>query len=531
MPGKKTIRIFSLIGIASFLLLIVFAVYSHYYEKEQGLFERPSVSKEEAINIAKAFVRSLGTDVRYYPQKSIGYSSRNDETLYLLKKFDYGKTRELIYKDKIPYAYWDINWSGVKGENISVSIDSQNKKVIDYEFYRFPSPQEKIINLRESEAKELAEKFIVSQGFNLADFGLANVNKNTNTIQDEYYFKWQKVNYKLAEAVFIINLAVKADKIASYHFGLQLPDDYQYTYENNQFVSNFWIMLSGGFSVILGVILIVLAIIKRGILDWRMARLWALALGGVFLLDFLNGQSNYVFYIDIIYKVISAASFSLVALILVPVSSQLFKENFHKDIFLKRQDKNSLYASVIICYALTFFSFLIVSGVYDLLDRFKITWDVGAGMVFDKIFTSKMVYLSPFLVGIIPAFMEEFFRGFTIAFLKKIFKNTLACVLISAFLWGFGHTATDGSFYPGYIIGIEKFLNGIMVGYILLYFGIEVAIFWHFLNNFFATSIFMLYLGPKFAIYSGFLSVIMLLPFFFSMHRYFRSPAAVSAQV
>jgi hypothetical protein len=212
--------------------------------------------------------------------------------------------------------------------------------------------------------------------------------------------------------------------------------------------------------------------------------------------------------------------------ILIPLTNLSFKEGYGRDIFINK-NRNNLVSSIIVCYSITFISLIITLALYEILRNLKIAWDVGVDDTVDAIFNSKIIYLCPFFIGIIPAFMEEFFRGFGMAFFKKIFKSTFVSILIIAFIWGFSHIATDGSFYPGYIIGIEKFLNGIIIGYILLYLGIEIAILWHFLNNFLATNIFLLYLGSNLVAYALFLSILILLPFFVATFLYFKKPAAV----
>lgn len=524
MFNKKTIIIISIIGIISFLVLLGYLIYSFKFEQGKSLFEKPVVTKQQALKLAEEFIKQFGLNAKNYPHRSIGYSTRNREVLYLLKIFGYKQAKKLIQEQSLPYACWLLNWGGISGESVSVDIDSQEDRVVSYEFWRSLSPDEKVTNLKEEEAKELAEKFLVSQGLDLSKLELLNVNKNTHNIREEYYFKWAKKDTNFDEASYVINLAVKADKIASYAHDLQLPDSYKYEYKNSQFISEFWLMLANGFSLLLGIVLMVMVIIRRKSLNWKLARLWAGSLALVFLVNFLNEQSKYVFFVDLIYKVIAVLFLSLVMFILIPITGHLFKESFGKDIFIAK-NKTNILPSLIFCYALTFFSFAVVAGVYNLLGHFKLTWDAGSGGTVGKIFTSKIIHFAPFLLGIIPAFIEEFFRGFTMALSKKVFKRTFLAVVISAFFWGFAHTVVDGSFFPGYIVGIEKFVNGILVGYILLYFGIEVSILWHFLNNFLATNILLSLLGPQYMAYAIALSFLILLPFIGAIYLYFKKPA------
>jgi hypothetical protein len=524
MFTRRTVTIFVVLGTISIFILGAFLAYDFKFGRETDLFERPAISRERAQDIAKIFLKSQGFDSNNYPTRYTRYSSYNKEVLYLLRQYGYKEAKQLIKKEKIPYTFWWVTWSASRYESVSACVDSQDGRIISYFFSHYPNPQETVNNLKEAEARNLAQRFLVAQGIDVAGLELVNSSKNTRNIQEEYYYKWLNKQVKLAQARYIINVSIAADKVASYYLGLELPQNYMYEYKNSQFVSNFWMGLAFGISFLLGIILVILAIIKRSSLDWGLGRLWAKMLGLVFLLYFLNQQSSYVFYIDLIFKIISTLFYALIMFVLIPVTGFYFKEGFNKEIFIDKQDKNNLIASVIICYAFTFISLVLVFGVYSLFKHLKIFWDVGTDNVVSAIFTSKIIYLSPFFIGIMPAFMEEFFRGFTMGFCKKILKNTILSVLIAAFLWGFLHTAVDGSSYPGYIPGLEKFINGIIVCCILLYFGIEFAILWHFLNNFLATSIFLFYLGPQLASYATFLCLLILAPFFVAIYLYFKKP-------
>lgn len=520
MFNKKIIIAVSVVGILSFLFLLGYLFYSFRFDEEE-LFNKPAISKQDALRFAEEFIKQFGLDAKNYPHKTIDYFSRNKEALYLSKALGYKQLKQFIEDKKIPYSYWSINWDGLRGENVAVDIDSRDLRVIAYEFYRSPSPKEKITNLGEEGAKELAQNFLVSERLDLSKLELLNINKNTQNIQEEYYFKWAKKDLKLGDAVYVITLTVKGNKVASYSCDLQLPESYSYEYGNSQFVSQFWEGLSVLFSLLIGITLIVMVIIKRRALDWKLARRWSVALTAVFLVNFLNGQSEYTLFIDIIYKVIGALAFSLIMFILIPITVSLFEESFGKKIFILKEKSKTL-PSLIFCYSLTFFSFAITILVYDLLRNCRITWDVGGGEIVNEVLTSKVIYFAPFLLGIIPAFTEEFFRGFTMALSKKIFKRTFIAILISALVWGFAHTVVDGSFYPGYVVGLEKFISGIMAGYILLYFGIEVAICWHFLNNFLATNILLSLFGHSYIIYAVVLSFLILIPFAYAIYLYFK---------
>jgi hypothetical protein len=207
--------------------------------------------------------------------------------------------------------------------------------------------------------------------------------------------------------------------------------------------------------------------------------------------------------------------------VLLACTEHAFKKSFKRSIFMKK-NRETVISAVIVSYSLTFIFMLLNYAGSAVLEHFGLMQEVGAGFVESSILTSNVIYLTPFLIGLLPAITEEFLRGFTMAIGRKILKKTFFAIVLSAFIWGFAHTATDGSVMPGYAHGVMFFIDGIVIGYLLLYFGIEVTIIWHFLNNFIATNIFLLFLKRSLTVYGIFSLVVIVSTFVIAAVLWFR---------
>jgi membrane protease YdiL (CAAX protease family) len=102
-----------------------------------------------------------------------------------------------------------------------------------------------------------------------------------------------------------------------------------------------------------------------------------------------------------------------------------------------------------------------------------------ADVPYSDLLNTRFPWLFVLFGGYFPAISEEFlFRMFAIPFLRKVVRWLPAAVVLAGFLWGFGHAGYPQQ--PFFIRGLEVGIGGVVLGCIMLRWGILPTLVWHY---------------------------------------------------
>jgi hypothetical protein len=116
------------------------------------------------------------------------------------------------------------------------------------------------------------------------------------------------------------------------------------------------------------------------------------------------------------------------------------------------------------------------------------------------------------------------FRAFAIPFLRRFVRFWPAAIVVAAFNWGFLHAAYPNQ--PFYIRGVEVGVGGIVIGLVMLRFGVVATMIWHYSVDALYTSFILLRSTNLYLKFSGALAGgIMLIPLAVALIAYWRTGA------
>ena len=145
-----------------------------------------------------------------------------------------------------------------------------------------------------------------------------------------------------------------------------------------------------------------------------------------------------------------------------------------------------------------------------------------ADVPYDDLLNTRFPWLFVLFSGFFPAVSEEFlFRMFAIPFFKKLVRVTWLALVLAGFIWGFGHAGYPQQ--PFWIRGVEVGIAGVILGLVMLRWGILPTLVWHYSTDAMYAALLLLRSQSLYFRLSGFASAgIVVLPVAFALFEYVR---------
>jgi membrane protease YdiL (CAAX protease family) len=349
-----------------------------------------------------------------------------------------------------------------------------------------------------AEARAIAENFLRTRmQRDPASLEFLTMSETAWPHRTDRAFTWQDPGFNLHDARYRIEVNVVGDDPSGYREYLKIPDqwsrDYQRMRSKNEAASGVDTVLM--IALVVGLVVVIVLRVRGHDILWRRAATVGLIGIALSFLAELNQMPLQEFnypttdsYASFMLRLLLNAAISALGaggllFVLTAGAEPLYREMFPGQISvgnlfsLRGLRTKRFFLGAVLGLTLTGIAVAYQTVFY--IQAYKLGAWSPADVPYDDILNTRLPWAFVLFGGFFPAVSEEFlFRMFAIPFLRKIFRSVVLAIVVAGFIWGFGHTAYPQQ--PFYIRGIEVGLDGVVVGFLFLKFGILPALIEHY---------------------------------------------------
>jgi membrane protease YdiL (CAAX protease family) len=488
---KRTLLLWVLLGIVG----LVFAQ-KYFFRAFPEASVDFKISRAEALRRAQKFVGGLGEDVGSY-QSAIVFDVDDNAKTYLEREVGLEQANRLM-SSELNIWYWNVRFFWPKQEEEFFVRVSPSGEIVGY--------QHRIAEARAGVALDRAAAETAAQNFLRSKMGLdlgkwdflseeANSSKKPNRV--DWSFTWEKHAFRAKDAPYRLRVSLQGDRAGSSEEFLHVPEAWERSYAHlrstnifyNQVAIIPYLLLMGG-AIWLGILLtkrgqtswggaIKLGIIVAVLLTFMQLNNWPLDRMGY---DTNSAYGSFVFeeiLKALLFGVLSALTISLILPGAEPLYrvSQPGKLRLGKALTLRGLRSKEFFSAATVGLSLAAAHIGFIVAFYIIAGHFG-AW-APEELNYENSVNTTFPWISGVAIGMLAATSEEFlFRLFAIPFLKRLTGSSIVAVIVPAFCWSFLHSAYPNE--PPYIRGLEVGLIGIVVGVVMLRWGILATLIWHY---------------------------------------------------
>lgn len=491
----RVLTIWLLLGV-----LGVFVAWRYFFQAFPEASINFQVSRDEALNRAKAFLTQHGASLDGY-QSTIVFAVDDKTKTYLERTVGLEQANKLM-SSAVNAWYWEVRFfRPQQKEEFRANVDPEGR-IVGYE--HIIEEARAGASLDRDAAHKFAEQYLHAQygpSLDQYDFLPEESNPTERPNRRDWSFTWQHRGFRAPDnqdgAPYRLNVTVNGDQIGGATEFLKVPEawqrDFQRMRSRNDLIENiaiipYMILLSAAFWFIF-------ELSRLGAMRWS-SPLWI----GIFfaLLWFFMSISNWPeiragydtnssYSAFAIGQIAYAALLSIVQALLVTIAvapgeplyrvSQPSRLQLFKAWKVPGLRSKEFFTAGIIGVSLAAIHIGYVVVFYLVGKKFGV-W-APQDVNFDNSTSSIFPWLGALAIGMYAAASEEFlFRLFAIPFFHRITKSKAIAVILPAFMWSFLHSNYPQE--PAYIRGIEIGLIGIVAGLVMLRWGILATLIWHY---------------------------------------------------
>ena len=496
------------------------------------------VNRDDSTPLATKFLADRGWNVAGYRHAAV-FDFDDDAKVYLERTQGLARMNTLT-RGPIHLWHWSHRWfKPQQKEEFRVDVTPAGQVVgFDRELLESAPGA----NLDSASARALAEKFLVEvERRDLAGLEFVDSVSEKRPARTDYSFTWKQKDVDLGDGSLRLEVDVDGDQVAGYREFVKVPEgwtrDYKKLRSRNDTATAVdevpWILLC-----IAGLAFLIQRLRRRDVPIYL-----SLGFASVAALLYFGGQLNmfsqaefdyhttdsYSSFVSgyLVNNLLAALAFGAFIFLLVASTEPLYRESYPRFVSIRRYFSwhglrtRSFFIANVVGIAITFFFFAYQTVFYLAADKLG-AW-APADVPFTDLLNTRFPWVMVLFVGFFPAVSEEIqFRAFAIPFLRKFLKSGPLAIVLAAFIWGFLHSNYPNQ--PFFIRGLEVGFGGIIVGLIMLRFGILATMIWHYSVDALYTAFLLLRSPNHYLMVSGGVSAgIMLIPLIVALAAYLKT--------
>ena len=539
MPIKLRSGDYKIVGIALVVAAASLAVSIKYFSRafpEATLDLR--VDRAGSARIAESFLQARGARLEGYRHAGI-FAYNEEAKLYLERTQGLARMDELT-RGPIHLWRWSHRWFKPQQKVEYRAEVTPTGEAVGFE-HEIPEG-EPGANLEAAAARRIAESFLTDMmKRNTNDLEFVEAESEKRPARTDHVFTWKQKSVNLGDGSLRLQVGVYGDQVGGYREYIKIPEQWGRDYERLR--SRNLSAQAVDEVLFYGLTVAMVAILILRLRDRDVPIKLSLAFGAVGTVLYFLGQLNtfgleefsyrttdsYSSFVSgyILESVLLSLGLGILVFLLVAGSEPMYREGFPTLPSIRRTlswtgiRSRSFFMANVVGITLTCFFFAYQAVFYLLANRLG-AW-APADVNFSNELNTRIPWVGVLFMGFWPAVSEELqFRAFAVPFLRKVLRSLPLALVLAAFNWGFLHAAYPNQ--PFYIRGVEVGIGGVIIGLIMLRFGVIATMIWHYSVDALYTAFLLLRSPHPYLMISGGVTAgIMLIPLLLALIAYWRT--------
>jgi membrane protease YdiL (CAAX protease family) len=495
------------------------------------------VNRQAASSIAGKFLSDQGYRLGGYREAS-RFSFDDQAKTFLEREIGLERANQIM-QSRLHLWRWSYRWfRPQQKEEYRIDIATGGEVV---GFQHEIAESEARPSLTPEQARAMAEEFLRKQFHrDLGALEFVEASSLDRPARTDQVFTWKERDFSLKDATYRVEVTILGNEPGGYSEYLKVPDQWSRDYERlrsrnevTQYVDTALVLV-----LLVGMIATIALRVRRHDVKWNRAAWVGIIGAGLSFLASWNGfplrefnyptTDSYASFVarQLLQSVFEAVAAGGLLFVLTAGAEPLYRSTFGNKISLGNLFRprglrtRGFFLGSILGISLTGAFVAYQIAFYLLAYRFG-AWS-PADVPYSDLLNTRLPWAFVLFGGFFPAVSEEFlFRMFAIPFLRRLVRSMMAALLLAGFLWGFGHAGYPQQ--PFYIRGLEVGIGGVVLGAILLRWGILPTLVWHYSMDAMYSALLLLRSHSLYFKLSGAASAgIMVLPVLIALAMYLR---------